>query len=426
MKAFGVKRAACLGVGVVLAGGCTVPKEELVPPPLVFQLGYEPGDGADVYDPEVGVFFATTRVPDPDGVGGYGNEVDSVVRLGHARLFIGDGSPWSPSQVRTATIDPERKLAPVFELVSTETDGVIAEMGERDWGLIPHSEELGESLRAAVAATPDRSLLVFVDGTKGDLYRSCALAAEARHLLGRSMPVVAFAWPSHQDIFHYLSKEDEHRADEAALPFAAAMDWLTTHSGAERVNVVSYSAGGRVSAIGLSHLRERHAELSGAALRERVPLRTVVFAAADEPIDRFINEVPLIHEMAERIVVTISKRDHAVALSEMLMGEGQRLGRERWKGPTPQEMAMLRELPHVEFVDVSYGRRERGFKIRGHGYWYRQPWVVSDVLLAVRTGLPGDQRGLQPEALPRVWALTSAYPEGLRHAADRVLPRQPE
>ncbi|MEQ8771174.1 MAG: alpha/beta hydrolase [Phycisphaerales bacterium] len=409
-----------------LLAGCTVPKEELVQPPLVFQLGYAPGTRPDIYDPEIDVYFATTRVPDPEGPGGFGNDIDSVVRLGHATVWIGDEAPWSPADVRTATLDVDRENTPIFELGPVRAGDVMAELGERDWTVVEDSSScnLANELRAAIAATPDKSLLVFVDGTKGNLYRTCALSAEARHLLGRSMPVLTFAWPSHQNIFQYLFKEDVHRADEAGLPFAAVMDWASEHLGAERINVVSYSAGGRVAGIGLSHLRERHAELEGDALRERLPLRTVVFAAADEPVDRFIKEVPLIHDIADLIVVTISKRDHAVRLSEVLIGEGQRIGRERWNGPSEAEMQMLRELPHVEFVDVSYGREDRGFKIEGHHYWYRQPWVVSDVLMAVRTGLPGDERGLQPEALPRVWALTAEYPDAVRDAADAFLPRQ--
>ncbi len=416
----------CLA-GSILLSACGVPREQLVTAPLVFQRGFEAGDAPDAYDPEVAVFFATTREPDPDEPSTYGNVPSESVRFGLATLRINGpkGEPLTADIVRDATINPDRDIQPGFDLVNVETHGQIAHAGHDDWTITDPTGSLIAPLREAVAASQTRDLLVFVDGTKGNFYRSSALAAEARHMLGRSMPVLTFVWPSHQQIYSYVWGSDEQRADAAGYPFAAVMDYLTKHSGAERIHILSYSAGGRVTSIGLSHLRERHASETDDQAHRRLGLGTVVFAAADEPIDRFLNEVPDIHDIADHIVVTMSQRDHALVLSEFLKGEGQRLGREYWSGPTEAELQMLRELPHVEFVDVSYGRQSRGFKVKGHGYWYRQPWIVSDVIMALRTNRPGSERGLIEEILPHVYGMTAEYPERLEEAATSALPRQP-
>ncbi len=427
MKHAAVK--CCMMAALLTLSACSVPPEALVATPLVYQKGFEPGPSPHAYEPSIEVFFATTREPNPQGEElPYGNEPSRTIRVGRTRVVLGDES-WDHERVKRATLDIEREEVPEFLLVETWTHGEIGsfheelrdEQGRPAWTVGDAAGEHAAALREAVAGSADRSLLVFVDGTKGNFYRANALAAEAHHLLGRAMPVLTFSWPSHQNIYSYVWGSDERRADEAGLTFAAIMDWAAEHSGAERIHVLSYSAGGRVASIGLAELRQRHIDLSGPALRNRLPLGVALFAAADEPIDRFLTEAPDIHEIVERLVVTISQRDQALILSRLLRGEGQRLGNERWNGPSEAEMQLLRDYPHVEFVDVSYGRESRGFKIKGHHYWYRQPWVVSDVIMALRTGQPGDERGLIEEVHPHVYGFTAEYPERLRAAAKRHL-----
>ena len=82
-----------------------------------------------------------------------------------------------------------------------------------------------------------------------------------------------------------------------------------------------------------------------------------------------------------------------------------------------EELARLESYDRLEVVDVSGGKRERGFDIGGHHYWYRHPWVSSDVIMRVRTGLAPAERGLVAEENARFWLLPADYPDRVRAAA---------
>ncbi len=425
MRATHVRTVAALTASTIILASCGVKTEYLVPTPLVYTLGYEPGEHDNRYSPEIGLFFATTRSATPQDELPFGNDPAEEITFGRTLVRLGP-EEWTDTEVEHATLAGELDDPPAFLLMHAEPFGVVANRMEGGgWRASEGAPDIADTLRAEVAQSPTRSLLVFVDGTKGDFYRANALAAELHHLVGRDMPTVTFSWPSHQNILSYALGSDMRRADQAGYPFAACIEWLATHSGAEHINVVGYSAGGRVAAIGLAHLRDQRPDLQGGALRDHYKISTVVFAAADEPLERFVNEVHEMHEFADRIVVTVSADDTALRLSDLFKGQGERIGHMNRAGLTPEEVQLLRTHPRVGFVDVSHGHEDRGFDIKGHHYWYRQPWVMSDVIMALRTGAPGDARGLDPETTPHLWSITHAYPERLDGAAAGVLERAP-
>ena len=88
---------------------------------------------------------------------------------------------------------------------------------------------------------------------------------------------------------------------------------------------------------------------------------------------------------------------------------------------TPHEWATML---NVEIIDVSYGQKVRGFNISGHHYWYRHPWMSSDIIFLMRTDLPPHRRGLSPTELEGIWYLSPDYPEKIQKAAEKELKGQ--
>jgi len=104
------------------------------------------------------------------------------------------------------------------------------------------------------------------------------------------------------------------------------------------------------------------------------------------------------------------------------MGGELRSGETLPDGRTPDEIrALLDDHPRFHVLNVSLGQGERGFDIGRHDYWFRHPWVVSDVLLAVRGRLPPDRRGLEHAPAHGVWYLSPDYPERVRDVALREI-----
>ena len=365
-------------------------------PPLVLALGAEEGVASEP------LLYVTTRTPRRGRVP-YATEVGDDVRRGRAHVRL----------------TPER-----LSLLEAIEHAAFPWHGLRDVEPLD-TEPFAEHLDAALDATPGSDLVVYVHGTKVTFERPISRAAELQHFAGRRFATLAFDWPSHGNILAYVLGPDRRRAKEAAHPFAQMLDWLSTHSDAERIHVLAYSAGCEVVTLGLSELRERHADESPEELHERLRLANVVLCSGDVPVPEFLEHLPAIHDVARRVTVLLSDADNALQAAERFMGGPVRLGEEEAEHEIEAFLAQ-RPCPRLHLIDVSLGQEARGFDITGHHYWYRHPWVAADVLMLLLTDRDPEVRGLVRGPWHQVWTLPHDYPARLTEAArDAGLPVEP-
>jgi esterase/lipase superfamily enzyme len=71
-------------------------------------------------------------------------------------------------------------------------------------------------LNYAINSARNKDLIVYVHGAKVNFYNACAFTAQLDHFMGRDMTSLAFAWPTHQNIFSYGVGTDLKRAYRAA------------------------------------------------------------------------------------------------------------------------------------------------------------------------------------------------------------------
>ena len=231
--------------------------------------------------------------------------------------------------------------------------------------------------------------------------------------MGRDLTAVAFAWPTHQDIFAYLSGEDVKRGYESAEALATLIELLSAETHALRIHVLSWSAGGRVASKAIAILRDRYPDVDAETLRSRFRLGTAYFAAGDVPTQEFLSEVQSIHSLVDRLVVTQSSHDEALDVGSTVMSGGDRIGQDS-NHLAKEDLDMVLSLERLEVVDVSLAAADRGFDIVGHNYWFDHPWASSDVLLSIRTRLSPADRGLEQGKVPVLWYLPPDYPQRLR------------
>lgn len=417
---------AISAVWAVLIGGCGVTPETLMVTPVIYQDG-----GLDPFNhladehrtTTVPVFYATTRQQVFDGeTMRYGNRLTESLQLGEAHVQFGDRMRWDDLH-SMSRVDPRSRAillelhradelgtAPLKKIISTEGDRKT--LADAEHTAHRFLAEVENHLRAA----KDPEILIFVHGAKVNFYNSCVFAAELDHFTGRDMVTIAFSWPTHQDIFAYLSGEDVTRAYRSADAFACLLELLATQTSARRINILCWSAGGRVVARALQELDTWETDCG----RDPTLLRigTVVFAAPDVPVHEFVRELPEIDEVAEHTVITSSDDDEALILATKLMGGGERAGSSE---AILEELGAKQGPGNVEFVDVSYGKGDRGFDITGHRYWFRHSWVASDMVLSLRTRLPAAQRGLEPGPADGIWYLPRDYPDRVQRAATEAL-----
>lgn len=372
------------------------------------------------------VFYATNRVPknSDNGQLSYGNEVSKKLHFGQVTVRMGDEST-SWQDLYQASVKPDRSTPlPLF----LEETGERATIDPKDTesgtlSLSPSLQAFAEEVDAELAEAGDKEIMLFVHGAKGSFLKSSTLTAELDHFSGRDFVSFAFSWPSHQNIFTYVLEINVHRAYHSALSLRAAVDFLARHTKVEHINIICYSAGARLTSKALFEMRNTHSALSAKELKKTFKLGTIVFAAADVPLDVFLERLPAIGEMAQNIVVTVSDDDDVLGAARWLMGGSERIGSEE-AGIREEEFVLANNISNFEIIDLSHGKEKRGFDITGHHYWYRHPWASSDIIFLLRTDLPAHQRGLEASKLERIWYLSHDYPERVRQAARRELKGQ--
>lgn len=389
--------------------------EPLMPTPLLYsKLGVGP---MDVVAPEerwksLRVYYATTRerVQDRKRID-YGNEESDALSLGMALInFGGPEVGWSELNEASKVVDRDGEW-----LLSISG---LMELGGLDFSVDPPRVEestawLMADINRVLEDSRSGEVLIYVHGAKVNFYNACAFTAQLSHFMGRDLVPLAFSWPTRQRISAYALGNDRRRGERSARSLSILLEILSDYTEAKRIHLICWSAGGRVVAGAVKDLRERHPDLSEDELMARFRLGTVYFAAADVPRKDFLDALPALNAMAERVVVTTSSKDDALLSARLFMGGGPRIG-QLTKDIAPGERAIAEAANRLEVVDVSRGTEERGFDITGHRYWFNHPWASTDIILAA-WGLEPEARGLINAGHPRLWGIPADFP-------DRITP----
>jgi len=398
----------------------------LMPTPEAFRTG-----DIDVFEltPEqerslqVPVLYATNRLPatDMDRLG-YGKKFDDKLRLGLAYIQIGEDDSGSWEELYAKSTIEERdsdillKLDGVREFIVVDRDvDVEAPPAE----LLRLLGEVDRALQESL----DRDLLIFVHGAKNSFYRSVGQAAQYRHFTGRHSVVLAFVWPSMENIVRY--RTDARQALDSAPLLSTLVELLAAHTRARYINVLGYSLGASVVSESMYLLRQRNAQDEVQALRQRLRIGEVYYAAADVDLDRFVAQLKDYRDMVGRVSVTVNPNDSALGFAAWTHRKS-RAGRPDAGQLDEQDLDWLREASHGDRFDLievaSAIAPYAAFK--AHDYWYNNPRVSMDVLIQMLSHATPDKRGLQRMETDRgfeVWGFPENYQERALAAVQALL-----
>jgi esterase/lipase superfamily enzyme len=419
---------------VLLLTGCAAPEQPtlMTTPVLYAYAGVDPFAHLDPKQRTTtsSLFYVTNRNPTtPDGELSYSNQVSDQLHFGRILIRMGKlESSWkelyqasvmpdrpAPIPLSIAAIK-ERATLPIATIDHIDTKDAIPGAKKLSLPLQAFAREINQELASAV----DKEIMLYVHGTKNNFEDAVVLAAELDHFSGRDFVSFAFCWPSHQNIISYFLKTDIYRAWHSTQSLRAVINFLSRYTQVEHINIICYSAGGKVVSKALLEMRQAYPGLTAEEVRERFKIGTVLFAAADVPVNIFQERLMAISEMAQNVVVTVSDGDDVLHAASWFMGGTERIGTQQTIAEE-EKFLCLNQINNFEIIDLSRGKIRRGFDITGHHYWYRHPWASSDIVFLLRTDLPAEQRGLIGAGLNRVWYLPDDYPERIRRAAEKEL-----
>jgi esterase/lipase superfamily enzyme len=406
----------------LLLAGCQ-PPVRLMPAPTIFKSEHNLFDANANLDrsSEIQVFYATNRVPfgPTHGARAYTVFPGDDLHLGVARLNIGGGAlnwDWLYEQSTNSSAEerPQILLEGMQEMASVAGGASVEAPGEDALAFF-------RQVDAALAASADPNLTIYVHGANTSVGRATAQAAQYRHFTGRNSVVLSFIWPSAENFMRF--SRDVANAGRTSPAFAQLVRMLAQHTRAERINVIAYSSGAMVASPALAILGRAGDGRDPHALR----LGEVYYPAPDADFRQFVRELQDYRGYPQRVTVTVNLHDSVLVLSR-LHQRGSRAGR-----PDPSELSAadsqwMIEASQRDDFDLISARAEDlpGMDRRSHIFWYDHPWVSSDVLLKLLFHFSPDERGLQrndSEARLQYWTFPEDYEARLAAVMDRLATR---
>jgi esterase/lipase superfamily enzyme len=356
----------------------------------------------------VAVLFATNRIPvGDDDSKSYTIFPGNKLRLGIAYFTIG-GKATDWRQIFELSTSDENRDRPALHLEDLKELAVIP-LDDETAPLPKEVESFAAAVNGVLADSLDKDIMVYVHGANSSTYRAAAQAAQYRHFTGRNSMVLAFLWPSAENIFAYGT--DVRHAAKSAPAFRRLITLLNDYTTAENINILAYSAGSQIASPGLAILGlEEKGEK-----RRQLRLGEVYFAGADIGIDTFVENLQTYLDIPRSVTLTINLKDTVLAMAEWHHGVS-RAGRPRAEDLSPEAAQWARTASAGSGFDI-IGVDENtvvGLSSGAHDFWYAHPWISSDVLVQFLFHADPLKRGLVENVNEyglRYWTFPPDYPD---------------
>jgi esterase/lipase superfamily enzyme len=368
------------------------------------------------------VLYATDRMP-ATGRQTMANRYTSVrgitLRFGRATVRFGpEGADPDDVRRRIAGNDrPRKQIVALDEFGEFSRSFPITDeraMAMRD------DPDVAAALRAPTDAFVDainarlgssRDVLVYVPGFNTDFAGPIQLAADFGYYMKNEVVPVAFSWPARATALGYPKQVTT--ASTSTRNLRELLRLIAEETNVNRIHVLSFSAGAPIVTDALLQLRLMHDDLPPDRIAETLKLGHVIYASADEDLDRFRSAyLDGISDVCEYITLYSSPHDFGLILSEVLVRGSKRLGR-FVENLSAAERQLARDTNRTSIVDVGYAqRRAGGGDTWSHGYWFGNRWVSCDLLAQIRFGLSPGERGLvrDPNSGNAAWTFPRDYP----------------
>lgn len=271
------------------------------------------------------------------------------------------------------------------------------------------SQAFADEVNRELRRTGAEDLYIFVTGLNTNFKNSVEHAGSLHHYLGHRGVMIAYPWPVRPTPFAVNRDRLSGRVSARAL--RELIVFLGAETEAQRINLIGYSGGAEVLAVALYQLRLSRASDSEEQIASELKVGQVVLASPDMDYFEFRHMLmDGLQDIARHITVYVNQKDDVLKYSRLLSTGSARLGN---TGIIVDEVErnFYRNSHKISFVNPVNSERIVGVSDSlGHGYWYKNPWVSSDVLISLATGLLPAARGLVRSEEDLAWNFPDDYP----------------
>lgn len=375
--------------------------------------------------PYSGMLYATDRQPasEKDSDPYYLNKRGHLLRLGVAQVKLNvKGMTWE--EARRITLLKNRTEKYPLQVAKVEEFGVLYDSYSlfddpklSDSNSRQPAEHFAKIVNEKLDHSKRKDIYIYIHGYKVNFENPMLVASELWHFLGYDGVFIAYAWPSTPKRLAYFS--DLETAHCSGRNLRTLLYYLARETKAERIHIVSYSAGTRVVFTALAQLALLHKDSDKATFQKKLHIGHVIMVGSD--LDRDIMGGYILDGLLKvpaYLTVYLSETDKALGVSSWLFGR-KRLGQIRRELPQNSMVAeFLRNTSDLIVIDVTDA--EDAAAGNGHAYFRQSPWASSDILMTLMHYLSPEQRGLvRTEEWP-IWSFPPDYIIRLKNALIEV------
>ena len=412
--------AVWVSAALAALAGCAAHQPHMMVTPVLYRdprLDFISRVPSQFRTTELPVYYETTRAPaKPGDAEHYSSTPGQELRLGTAHIRLGEpgwtfdqlaASDWTSNvaKPRPGAVERNEDLGPV----------------PREQTMSGLERQLVARIDARLATLRNPMVVLYIPGYRRTFNDVAVMMGSFSAYLGRGA-MVTFSWPTGQSFWNYLT--DCPRA-ERYVPDIQRLIELLSETKAQYINVIAHSCGSQLLAQALARLRNLHPELDRAQLARRYRIGNAIFVASDVELKTFARDLmPPIMDLASQTVVYYSREDTALWFSSLL-ASASRLGRPNVAELSATELERVATAPRFQGINVTDVRGAHEMSgIEGHGYWYANEWIASDVLVLLRFPFAPEQRCLVPTGRANtLWKFPDDYPDCI---AKRMLEIYPE
>jgi len=291
--------------------------------------------------------------------------------------FGAEGWDWDELNARTAAGErPAITVTQVRETDALETgsdeDGgasILASMSAEGLPL-EAGTVFAARVNAQLESSTGRDVFIYVPGINLTFELGVRRMAEFGHYLGRDGVFVTYAWPAHDHPFAYGT--DRRSARRSVEGFREFLRFLATETDAERIHLITSSAGAPVVSETLAALRDERPGVPAAAVRQGTRIGEVIYAASDQGVDDFRAMLDSgAADMADHITIYSSSMDMGLVLTKVFGSGDRTIGRLPAHMRDDDAAHFAEWSDRVTVVDVTnaMGPAGRG-DFWAHRYWY--------------------------------------------------------
>lgn len=332
------------------------------------------------YSPEI-IYFATNREPDEGKAAA--SDPDLYFGGDRGQLIYGTCEVSIPYKRKPGTL-PEPSILRLEFSQDPARHVVLMEID-----LLPHAD-FWKQLRAAVEASSEKQLMIFVHGYCATFRDAARRTAQMSYDMNYQGPAMFFSWPagaeseSFEEKANYL--KDLRRAEESDDDLITVLSDISRYSGAKHIQLVAHSMGNYVLTEALKTIDDRRPP----GVRQVPLFDQVALAAPDIDAREFVERTgERLLPFSRRFTVYASSHDKALRLSQAVNGF--------------QPLGYLNDYTRVgakkrlfDLVDVS--QLTKSWFDSGHIYYGDMPEMISDFSFLFR--------GVQAASLQRGLAET--------------------